>query len=311
MRHQASPLEQIQHPRTPHLPFEKRVGFQILCVLPDTVLNNTPLADPETGVRSSLREESSFQGLCYVRVRNPTTAADGHYWADVWADANVAASADPTVDASSDPTADAHVVLTEEDLNFALACDVRLEHMDPAQILRLMQAHARELAPLQSRTKSLPVAAPLPAPSVDPSANQNEAVQQYTVVLTENDLQEVVPPGYPDVSSASEPLTAGSLSCTHITPVAPYIIQQALLRTMLKMLKRQLAQTRDRARALELKASYALVARVQYWQRRTCRRVLYVEECRWSFVRQCWVWHLMLEIPKSLMRGPFAHAAAA
>ena len=298
MIEQASPLK-IRYSHEPHRTLSSHVIYLWPCVLPATVLSNdTSLVDPDTGAPlDSVRHQYSFQGLCYVRVKR--ALSDGwHYLADV------AATPDRGADAKE-------VVLTEEDLTFALPCDVRLEHKDPAQILRLMRAHARELAPHQPRTKTVPAETPPPAPSVALCAEQDEAVQQYSVKLTENDLQEVVPPGHPEVQSASETLTAGSPSCPHITPVAPSIFQQALLRTMLKTLQRQLAQTHERARGLELKTSYALVTRVQYWQRRTHQRVLHVEGYDWSIRQQCWVWHLMLEIPKSLMAEPAAQAAAA
>lgn len=298
MIEQASPLK-IRYSHAPHRTLSSHIIYLWPCVLPATVLNNdTSLVDPDTGAPlDSVRHQYSFQGLCYVRVKR--ALSDGwHYLADV------AATPDRGADTKE-------VVLTEEDLTFALPCDVRLEHMDPAQILRLMRAHACELAPHKPHTKSVPAETPPPAPSVALCADQDEAKKPSSIEVTENDIPEEFCQGNPAVQTADEMPTAGAHSYMHITPVAPNVLQQVLLRTVRKALQRQLAQTHSRARALELKARYALVARVQDWQRRTRQRVVYVEECRWCVMRQCWVWHLVLEIPESLMAGPAAHAAAA
>lgn len=293
-----------QHKRgiidVPHCPyasrtFFERFGYLGTCVLPSEVLDNTPLRDAETDqMLPSLRKRCSADGICFAHVAH--AFAEGLYWADV-------AATPDLVDAE-------YVMLTEEHLTFALAWDERLYWRKPASIRRLMQAHTCELAHLQPRTKSVPVAVPLPAPFIDPSADQDEAGQQYSVEVTEDDLREAVPPGHPDVQFADAPPTSGPRSFTHIKPVAPYLFQQVLLRTMLKALQRQLTQTHKRARALELKARCALVARVQHWQRRTRLRVVHVEECRWCAVRKCWVWNLTLVIQQSLLVESAAQAAA-
>ena len=41
------------------------------------------------------------------------------------------------------------VILTEEDLYFALPYDVRVQGKSPSHILKMMTAHAREVRPVQ------------------------------------------------------------------------------------------------------------------------------------------------------------------
>ncbi len=293
MTDQASLLEETQPPHIPQRNFFEHCGHLGVFVLLAKRLDNTQLPDPETGApQPSLRQACSSQGLCYVRVRKPL-AAEGHYWADVWADAD-AATSDLT-----DRASDAYVMLSEEDLAFTLAWDERLQKRDATQIRRLIKIHARELALLRPRTESVLVADPPPAPSADVCADHDEA-KQLSVEVTEHDLPEMVYQGGLTVQSADVSPTAAH-SSMHINPVAPYVMQRALLCTMRKALKRQLAQTHNRIRGRELEARCALVARVQEWQRRTRQRVVHVEGCSWCFARQCLVWNLRLNVPEALL----------
>src|SRR5690349_10625199 len=116
--------------------FFQRFGHHGVCVLPDDVLSDDPLIDPETGEElPSLREQVSLtEGiinhcLCYARVLR--TCGDGLYWADV-------AATPDLVNAFQ-------VILTEEDLYAALPYDVRVQGKSSAQILKMMTAHAREV----------------------------------------------------------------------------------------------------------------------------------------------------------------------
>src|SRR5260370_39166293 len=120
--------------------FFDRFGQYNTCLLPDEVLSNDSLTDPDTGEElPSLRDQISLVNgiyhsmLCYARVLR--TCGDGIYWADVAATSNFV---------------NAHrVILTEEDLYFALPYDVRVQGKSPAQILKMMAAHAREVRPAQ------------------------------------------------------------------------------------------------------------------------------------------------------------------
>ena len=125
-----------------------------VCVLPDDVLSDDPLTDPETGEElPSLRDQVSLVNginhrmFCYARVLR--TCGDGLYWADVAAEPDLVNTF--------------RVILTEEDLYFALPYDVRVQGKSPAQILKMMTAHAREVRPVQ---RVAPVVTPerTPAP---------------------------------------------------------------------------------------------------------------------------------------------------
>ena len=134
--------------------FFQRFGTHGVCVLPDDVLSDDPLTDPETGEElPSLRDQVSLVNgtyhhtFCYVRVLR--TCGDGLYWADVAA--------------TPDMVNTYRVILTEEDLYFALPYDVRVQGKSPAQILKMMAAHARAVRPVQ---RVAPVVTPerTPAP---------------------------------------------------------------------------------------------------------------------------------------------------
>jgi hypothetical protein len=91
--------------------FLERFGHHGVCVLPDDVLSDDPLTDPETGDElPSLRDQVSLVNginhrmFYYARVLR--TCGDGLYWADVAAEPDL-------VNAFQ-------VILTEEDLYFAL-----------------------------------------------------------------------------------------------------------------------------------------------------------------------------------------------
>src|SRR5690348_11712549 len=120
--------------------FFQRFGHHGVCVLPDDVLSDDPLTDPATGEElPSLREQVSLtEGIihhcfCYARVLR--TCGDGLYWADV--------SATPDLGNAI------RVILTEEDLYFALPYDVRVQGKRPSYIRKMMPAHAREVRPVQ------------------------------------------------------------------------------------------------------------------------------------------------------------------
>ena len=134
---QASALEEIPLLYTSSRPFFTRFGPLGICVLPAEALDDTALPDPETGLmQPSLRQRCSQDDqLCYARVLY--SRAEGLYWA--------------TVAATPDLARAERVVLTETHLTYALAWDGRLFWRTPAQIRRLMQAQAEELAPLSSQ----------------------------------------------------------------------------------------------------------------------------------------------------------------
>jgi len=280
IHHQAFSGEHIQHSQTPRLRFPDRVGYQIICVLPDHVLDDTPLVDPETALpQRSLRQECSSQGLCYVRVRNPTAAED-LYQADVWANANAAAS---------DLASDAFVVLTEDQLAFALAWDERLRWRQPASIRRLMAAQSRDLETRCLQEAPTPTEALFPVPELP-------LERQAPVEVGAQDLQAAMAPASALLRNSYRP------SRSKLTSLA---VQQRLLRVMLRTLQQQVAHTRDEGTAQALQARCVLVAHMQRWQQQTRQRVVNAAP-DWSEVRQCWVWNLTLGVPAIDLEAVFA-----
>ena len=132
--------------------FFDRFGHAGVCLLPAEVLSDDPLPDPETGAMlPSLREQVGLVNgihhhlFCYARVLR--TCGDGLYWADVAA----------TPELLHSQAATARVILTEEDLYFALPDDIRLQGKSSADILKARAAadpriRAYEVATLDAST---------------------------------------------------------------------------------------------------------------------------------------------------------------
>lgn len=125
MTDQAPPLEAIQPSHVPQRTFVERCSFLGVYVLPAMCLDNTPLKDEAGKPILNLRQQCSRQGLCFAHILHPTTAGD-QYWADI--------AATPDMKSAE------YIVLTEEQLAFAMAWDERLYHLSPVQIRRLMAA---------------------------------------------------------------------------------------------------------------------------------------------------------------------------
>ena len=124
------------HART----FFERFGHQGIIVLPDTVLSDDSLTDPDTdALLPSLREQVSLvdgvyhRQLCYARVLSP--CGDGLYWA--------------TVAATLDFSHAVRIILTEENLYAAIPYDIRVQGKCSSDIIKLMAVHARHVRPAQ------------------------------------------------------------------------------------------------------------------------------------------------------------------
>jgi hypothetical protein len=272
MTHQAFSLEAIQPHHVPPYTFFERFGALGTCVLPAEVPDGTPLPDPETGLtQPSLRQRCSQEGqLCYAQVLY--ACAEGLYWADVAA----------TPDLVEAP----RVVLTEAHLVYALAWDERLRWREPAQIRRLMQAHAEELAPLSSQTLPDPPAVLLPAPVVPLSV-------VTAVEVTTDELREAFEKNEP----AHLP---GMLTRAGLRRPGTLGVQQGLLCTLKRTLQELLEAATDTYTARVLHALTALVTRVQHWQRRTRQRVVNAART-WDAASNRPAWALTLGVPEALL----------
>jgi hypothetical protein len=247
--------------------FFQRFGHHGICVLPLDALSDDPLIDPDTHEElPSLRRQISLVNgiyhnlLCYARVLRP--CGDGLYWA------NVAA----TLDFANTE----RVILTEKNLHYALAWDIRLQSKSPADVLKLMEIHAREVRPLQQVE---PIPEPTPVPVVPLQ------VLKEAVILSTDEVQDAIA----DVRKEIKHRVASRF-------VGSFGMQQALLRAIIDTLMEQFYRTKDHLSALALKARCATIALLQRWHRRHRQRVVNAV-FDWSDEHQAMVWHLTIGVP--------------
>ena len=262
--------------------FFQRFGTYGVCVLPDDVLSDDPLTDPETDEElPSLRDQVSlvngiYHGiLCYARVLKG--CGDGLYWADI------AATPDFT---------DTHrVILTEEDLSFALPNDVRVQGKSPAQILKMMAAHARAVRPVQRVAPVVtPELSPAPLLPLEPLA---------VVEVSNEEMQEAIGLVTIDTHKDTNQRRVSR-------PIGSLWMQQAFLRIIIDALMTQLYWSRwaqASARASTIRAQCATVSFLQRWQRQSRQRCVNAVPV-WSDEQHTVMWQLTVG-------DPFAALAAA
>jgi hypothetical protein len=255
--------------------FFQRFGTHGVCVLPDNVLADDPLTDPETGENvSSLCDQVSLvngiyhRTFCYARVL--LTCGDGLYWADV-------ASTPDFVNTF-------RVILTEEDLCFALPYDVRLQGKSPAQILKMMAAHAHAVRPVQ---RVAPVVTPEPTPApVLP-------LEPLAVVEVSNEaLQETIGLVTMDTHKDTNQLKVSR-------PIGSLWMQQAFLRVIIDALMTQLYWSQwaqASAHASTIRAQCATVSSLQRWQRLSRQRCVNAVPV-WSNEQHAVMWQLTVGDP--------------
>ncbi len=273
MAHQASLVESHPHPRTSR-PFFLCFGRLCVCVLPAEVLNDAVLVDPDTNEAFSLHTRCSTNDLCYVHVME--SCGPDHYWAEVAAAPDLANAE--------------RILLRQEDMCYALAWDVRLEHKSAAAIRRIIFAcakdkdkEARSTHPPTENSSSDDL---LPAPAED-------LVVIETFEVSTDDIEKSFSP---DAQNHSQDDAS--------PPVSPSIsvlgLQQVLLRAVLKKLLQQLANTRYQAEAWSIQARCAIVAQLKRWQRKTRQRVVSVART-WSEERRSVAWIIIIGAPELLI----------
>ena len=250
-----------------------------MCVLPDDVLSDDSLIDPETGeVVRSLREQVSLVNgsyhriFCYARVLR--TYGDGLYWADVAA--------------TPDFVHTFRVILTEEDLYFALPFDVRVQGKSPAQILKMMAAHAREVRPVQ-RVVPVVAAERIPAPvlPLEPLA---------VVEISNEELQEAI-------GLVTMDILADTNQRRVSRPIGSLCLQQAFLRVIIDALMTQLYWSQwaqESARTSTIRTQCATVSSLQRWQRQSRQRCVNAVPV-WGDERHAVVWQLTVGDPHSAL----------
>jgi hypothetical protein len=252
--------------------FTHRIGYCITCVIPASVLSADPVDQEDT---SNLRTDASQDHLSYIQVTR--MLENGVYLA------HVAASPDR---ASKGYT----VLLTEQQLSFALPWDQRLEWEDhlctqkrcPEAILTLLRASAAEVRPLRKQVPAPAeeVAVPLPIPMLTPLE---------TVEVSQEEMQDAI----------ALVTKQGKNIDQKQRRTSPFELQQALLSAMIDALMEQLYQTQEHTLALILKARCALLAQVQRWHRLTNQERLVNAVARFSPERQQVMWRLTVGLPVS------------
>ena len=255
--------------------FFQRFGTHGVCVLPDDVLSDDPLTDPETGDElPSLRDQVSLVNginhrmFYYARVLR--TCGDGLYWADVTAEPDL-------VNAFQ-------VILTEENLYFALPYDVRVQGKSSAQILKMMTAHAREVRPAQ---RIAPVVTlertPAPVLSLEPLA---------VVEVSNDELHAAIGPVTTDIHKDTNQQKVSRLAGSSR-------LQQAFLRVIIDVLMTQLYWSHlvhESARSSTIRAQCATVSSLQRWQRHSRQRCVNAVPV-WSNEKHTLMWHLTVGDP--------------
>jgi hypothetical protein len=255
--------------------FFERFGHQGVCVLPDDVLSDDPLIDPETDEElPSLREQVSVANgihrrmISYARVLRP--CGDGLYWV------HVAATPD-LVNAFL-------VILNEEDLYFALPYDVRVQGKSPSQILKMMAAHVREVRPVQRVAPDVtPAYIPAPVLPLEPLA---------VVEVSTEELQAAIGPVTKDTHTDTNPQRVSR-------PIGLVWLQQALLRVIIDALMAQLYWSQgmhDSVRPSTIRTQCATVSSLQRWQRHSRQRCVNAVPV-WSTEQHTLMWHLTVGNP--------------
>jgi hypothetical protein len=255
--------------------FFQRFGHHGICVLPDHILSDDPLIDHVTDEElPSLRDQVSLVNgnyhriLCYARMLKG--CGDGLYWADIAA--------------TPDFTNTHRVILTEEDLSFALPYDVRVQGKGPVQILKMMAAHAHEVRPVQ---RVAPVVAPerTPAPvlPLEPLA---------VVEVSNEELQEAIGLVTMDTHKDTNQRRVSR-------SIGPLCLQQAFLRVIIDALMTQLYWSQwaqESARTSTIRTQCATVSSLQRWQRQSRQRCVNAVPV-WSDEQHAVVWQLTVGDP--------------
>ena len=259
--------------------FFQRFGHHGVCVLPDDVLSDDSLIDPETGDElPSLRDQVSLVNginhrlFYYARVLQ--TCGDGLYWADVAAEPDL-------VNAFQ-------VILTEEDLYFALPYDVRVQGKSSAQILKMMTAHAREVRPAQRIAPVVtPERTPAPVLSLEPLA---------VVEVSNDELQAAIGPVTTDIHKDTNQQKVSR-------PTGSSRLQQAFLRVIIDALMTQLYWSQlvhESARSSTIRAQCATVSFLERWQRHSRQRCVNAVPV-WSTEQRTVVWQLTVGDPSAVL----------
>ncbi len=249
-----------------------RIGYLVTSVIPASLLSDEPI-DAEDS--SSLRTDASHEGLSYLQV--------SYQLSESMYVCRVAASPDRAATGYT-------VLLTEQQLYFALPWDQRLEWEDhlctqkrcPQSILALLRASAAEVQPLTKRilAHTEAVAPPLPGTALTPLD---------TVEVSQEDVQDAI---------ALVTKQGKNIDPQH-RRTNQFQLQQALLSAMLDALMEQLYHTQERTLARTLKARCALLAQIQRWHRQSHQERLVNAVARFSPERQQVIWRLTVGLPVS------------
>lgn len=260
--------------------FFRRFGCHGVCVLPDSLLSDDPLANPDTAEElPSLRDQVSLvngvyhREICYARIVR--TCGDGLYWADVAA--------------TSDFANTYRIILTEEDLYFALPYDVRVQGKTPTQICTMMVAHAREVRPAQRVEQVTSITECMPAPilPLEPCAVVevgNETLLEAIGLVTMDPFR--------DTNKRRVSRSIGSVR-----------MQQAFLQVIIDALMAQLSCSQQAQASMptsRIRTQCATVSFLQRWQRQSRQRIVNALHV-WNDEQHAVTWQLTVGDPLAVL----------
>jgi hypothetical protein len=197
------------------------------------------------------------------------------------------------------------IVLTEEQLYYALPWDVRLVNREPEDIRHLMFAHTQAVMPVQrlERAESPVITPRAPVTLTNAPILPLEPMANAIVEVSASELQEALETRSPD--DDDDVPGAGLLSrlgnkkrkrLAKVKTVGSFSMQQTLLRVMLDALMAQLYQAQDHLAAVLLQARCSLLAQLERWHRASRQRVVNAVPV-WSEERSCVLWQLTVGVP--------------
>jgi hypothetical protein len=241
--------------------FSRRVGCCITCVIPADLLCADPFDQQDN---SSLRVDASRDQLSYIQVSR--LMEEALYLA------RVAATPENVANGYT-------VLLTEEQLFFALPWDTRLEGKPSDCILRQLQAHALELQPHLQAMLTL-------ERGIDRTGQEASLIPLDTVEVSVEDLQDAI---MPVRTLYKNTVGNGRGKLFHL--------QQAFLRAMVDVLMDQLYQGQAQASALALKRRCVQLLQIQRLHRHKRRgQLVNVVPC-FSAARHQIMWQLTVGLP--------------
>jgi hypothetical protein len=176
------------------------------------------------------------------------------------------------------------VILSEEDLYFALPYDVRVQDKRLPRILKMMAAHAREVRPVERNA---------PEPTIEPAPVPVLSLEQLTTVeISNEELQEAIGPLIKDIHK-------GTTRQRESRFIGSVCLQQAFLRLIIDALMMEVYWSQrayKSVRSSMIRMQCATVSFLQRWHRRSRQRLVNAVPV-WRDEQHAVMWHLTVGCP--------------